>query len=346
MRGISALTCCLTSLSPCTGRRSPDASAILREMQRLEQARLKKRSCQQALAQMRRYEEHCTKLRLPAYPPSYDSVGSYLVGFVQRNQGSTKSLANVKSHLKTMATRKGLGWLSPTEAARLTALEAELRLEDHGGTERKLPLTMRLLVRIIGQLDLTVESELLAATLMAMGHDGLLRGGELCSGLRKEDFVWWADGSGVSLLLQRTKTHRSGGAVKVDIPDHELPFSAVKLLRRWWERRRLGEMPDRTIVFPDVVGRSQTFGEGTISLDWVRNRIKAAVAKLGLDPKRYSGHSMRAGGATDLFVARVPYHIIKKMGRWSTDAAMIYYRADEDVRRSVRRAFSRVARNL
>jgi hypothetical protein len=97
-------------------------------------------------------------------------------------------------------------------------------------------------------------------------------------------------------------------------------------------------------VFPNVVGQHQRMGDGTVSLDWLRHRIKEAVAQLGLDPKRYSGHSMRAGGATDLFVARVPYFIIKRMGRWTSDAAMVYYRAEEDVRHSVRGAFSKMAR--
>ena len=59
-----------------------------------------------------------------------------------------------------------------------------------------------------------------------------------------------------------------------------------------------------------------------------------------MDSTRYSGHSLRAGGATDLFVARVPYYIIKKMGRWKSDAAMLYYRDDEDIRDAVTEAFT------
>ena len=36
---------------------------------------------------------------------------------------------------------------------------------------------------------------------------------------------------------------------------------------------------------------------------------------------------------------RVPYYIIKKMGRWVSDAALCYYRDDEDVIVSVTEAF-------
>jgi hypothetical protein len=41
-------------------------------------------------------------------------------------------------------------------------------------------------------------------------------------------------------------------------------------------------MPDHTIVFPNVVGRHQRMGDGTVSLEWLRHRIKTAVAKLGV----------------------------------------------------------------
>jgi hypothetical protein len=43
-----------------------------------------------------------------------------------------------------------------------------------------------------------------------------------------------------------------------------------------------------------------------------------------------SGHFLRSGGATGLFVERAPYPMIKKMGRWKSDAAMLYYRSTED----------------
>jgi hypothetical protein len=343
-RGISVLTFSLTLLFRWAGERSKDALATWLELRRLEAAARKKKSCQQKLAQVRRYEAHCAHQGLPAYPMTYQSVGTYMVVFVRRNNGSAKSVGNVKSQLRTTAESRGLEWLSKSDARELTELIAELRLEDHAETDRKKPLTTDLLALVVDQLDLMTDADLLEATLVTTGHDGLLRGGELCSGLRKEDFLWWADRAGVSVFLLRTKTHRSGGAVKVDLVDHDSTFSAVKLLRQWWERRGLGEMPDHTIVFPNVVGRHQRMGDGTVSLDWLRHRIKTAVAKLGLDPKRYSGHSMRAGGATDLFVARVPYFIIKRMGRWTSDAAMVYYRAEEDVRQSVRSAFSKMAR--
>ena len=80
-----------------------------------------------------------------------------------------------------------------------------------------------------------------------------------------------------------------------------------------------------------------------LSYDALVARVKCAVEMLGLAKEDYSGHSLLAGGATDLFVARKLYYVIKKMGRWLTDSAMIYYRHEEDVVVAVHRAFRRVA---
>jgi hypothetical protein len=38
-------------------------------------------------------------------------------------------------------------------------------------------------------------------------------------------------------------------------------------------------------------------------------------------------------------VARIPYFAIKKMGRWKSDSAMLYYRCEEDVCEAVTEAF-------
>ena len=45
----------------------------------------------------------------------------------------------------------------------------------------------------------------------------------------------------------------------------------------------------------------------------------------------------------NLFVARAPYNIIQRMGRWASDAALVYYRHEEDVLHAVSTPFRYVA---
>ncbi|KAG2053677.1 hypothetical protein BDR06DRAFT_840679, partial [Suillus hirtellus] len=39
-----------------------------------------------------------------------------------------------------------------------------------------------------------------------------------------------------------------------------------------------------------------------------------------------SGHSFRIGGTTELLLRGVPPHIVKVLGRWSSDAFLRYWR--------------------
>jgi hypothetical protein len=61
--------------------------------------------------------------------------------------------------------------------------------------------------------------------------------------------------------------------------------------------------------------------------------IKRGAIALGLDPRRYAGHSLRTGIATDMFASGVmtPAQIMK-FGRWtSMEACMAYFRETSEV---------------
>jgi hypothetical protein len=60
----------------------------------------------------------------------------------------------------------------------------------------------------------------------------------------------------------------------------------------------------------------------TAFVDGVRSLLPLA----GLDPKRYAGHSFRAGGCTDAFDCGVPLDVVIAQGRWKSDAWKRYRR--------------------
>ena len=103
-------------------------------------------------------------------------------------------------------------------------------------------------------------------------------------------------------------------------------------MRRWFDLNQLGEPARASLqLFPRRLSRTRFLWYQPLSYDALVARVKRAVAMLGLAKEVYSGHSLRAGGATDLFVARTPYYAIKKMGRWITDSTMIYCKHEEDI---------------
>ena len=113
-------------------------------------------------------------------------------------------------------------------------------------------------------------------------------------------------------------------------------------MREWWDL--MGLHHSRTVcLFPKRLSATRFDWGQSISYDSLVSRVKGATQSIGLPDEDYSGHSLRAGGATDLFVARVPYYSIQRMGRWTSDASLVYYRHEEDFLRAVSTAFQYVA---
>ena len=52
--------------------------------------------------------------------------------------------------------------------------------------------------------------------------------------------------------------------------------------------------------------------------------VKRWLVKIGIDPKGFGSHSLRRGGATAAANARVQMHVIKRHGRWASDAVYLY----------------------
>eukprot|EP00644_Phytophthora_capsici_P018612 jgi/Phyca11/132866/e_gw1.247.7.1 len=63
-----------------------------------------------------------------------------------------------------------------------------------------------------------------------------------------------------------------------------------------------------------------------ISTEDVSNIIKAAASRIGKDPRRFSSHSLRSGGATHMYRTGTDALTIQFHGRWVSDAYKTYTR--------------------
>ena len=96
-------------------------------------------------------------------------------------------------------------------------------------------------------------------------------------------------------------------------------FDPVLELERWLEIRQGWGLPDDGALF--------CLRDGTaITVDMVRDEVKALMESIGLDPAHYGAHSLRIGGASAALAAGVPPSLIRLMGRWSSDVYEVYCR--------------------
>lgn len=54
--------------------------------------------------------------------------------------------------------------------------------------------------------------------------------------------------------------------------------------------------------------------------------LRSLLSRLGLESSHYAGHSFRIGAATSAAAVRIPDHLIKTLGRWSSDCYQRYIR--------------------
>ena len=175
-----------------------------------------------------------------------------------------------------------------------------------------------------------------------------MRGSEILSGIKVKYITWMNLGkTAFKLHLPRTKTERSGEGADVyfsQVPGQDL--CAVGLLKRWIKRRSIADKGEALLFPAKIAGPAKFNTNKTASLKWLRKTIKAAVQSVGMSSADYSAHSLRAGGATDLFNMKVPFFVIKKMGRWRSNAALVYFRDEDNVGKMVGIAFSKLSVRL
>ena len=208
-----------------------------------------------------------------------------------------------------------------------------LKYQDLSVSQQKRPIQLELLKKMLRSMDLSARRDLLVAVMLVTGHDGLLRTVELLSGRKVIDIIWDHDRTSFRIRFCRSKTYLEGEGFSIPYGNYG-DHSAVSLMRKWFDMNSLWDKHEHHL-FPTTDSRGRLDFSDTLSASTFRRRLKRRVQAAGLDPAFYSGHSLRAGGATDLFLARVPYYLIKKMGRWKSDTAIMYHRDDEDMEKAV-----------
>ena len=147
----------------------------------------------------------------------------------------------------------------------------------------------------------------------------------MTSPLRRRDFTFhkW----GMLITVGKSKTIQFAERT-VEIPVAFSPLEELCAVK--WTQRHFHVVPagpeDAAFRLP-AAGRS-------ISQDYksYQDTLKYICELSGLDPSKFSSHSMRRGGATFLSMIGVSVAEIKQRGDWQSDAVYEYLKAPLSVR--------------
>lgn len=307
----------------------------LEHMRTIEDRANSTKHSKKIISKGRAFVQWCLDAGLPWQPARYETVGGFLCAFVLSNKGSAKSVTNVISLVKCwFARHTGLSWMGERDSGRLKLLANRLRYEDVTPIKHRHPVTMNVLLRASRSLG-NHGGDLVIDVFMHLAHDGMFRAGELL-GLRV-NCLSFLPGRVLEIHLCKTKTEQMGPGVKVLVSWREGLCGYSKVLN-FMNMFSLWSEP-KSYLLPVTNGKAFYFDEPLKAAD-LKLHLESLFERAGYGDKWITGHSFRAGGATDLFMAGVPFQTIQKQGRWKSDAVLRYFKAEAvDICREVSRGF-------
>ena len=227
------------------------------------------------LSSLRQYERFCAETGLHPH-----EVGS-MIAFCEHLAAQGRKIATIERHLAALRMRYGVA------DDRLRLYLRGLRRTLGCAKDKKAPLTPTQLGLIKWD---SGRKGLRDKALILVGFFGALRRSELV-GLNIEDVEFVPEGA--ILTIRKSKTDQVGGGREVAIGYAKRPeLCPVRALQSYMATLGRNTGP----LFVSM--RKSQYTQSRLSTDAVARIVKDYADRLGLDPRRFGGHSLRAGFAT------------------------------------------------
>jgi site-specific recombinase XerD len=284
-------------------------------LQELWQARKAKNTYRAYLSDMRQFEIWAFGLGLETLPAEPQTVARYL-----GSMSATKSSATIGRRMASISHfHRERGFADPTKHATVAGLMEGIRRSNAGKpTAAKAAVLTKHLRRGL-KADVTRPVDIRNKALLLVGFAGCFRRSELVA--IDVDHLAFDEENRCRVMLPKSKTNQTGEPESVWI----LPGGShcpVRALRAWLALGRITEGP----VFRSVDRHGNV--KERLSCDAVAYQVKRFAVKAGLDPKQFSGHSLRAGHVTQAFLSDTPAHLIQRQGRWRSLETVMRYNRD------------------
>ncbi len=252
-------------------------------------------------------------------PCTPDEVANYLAAHA--GQLSVATLSRRLVSIGKAHTSQSM--LSPTKSDLVKAVMRGIR-RTHGKPQRQVaPAIKEDVLEMVK--NLAGIKGVRDKALLLVGFAGAFRRSELVS-LTVEDVGFAKQGLLVNLI--RSKTDQEGHGRKVAIPFARGSVCAVHSLQEWLEASGI----TTGLIFRGITRHGKISDCGitpqSVALVLV---VKERAHAAGLDPGRYSGHSLRAGLVTSAAQAGVSSWKIRQQTGHKTDAMLARYIRDANV---------------
>lgn len=211
------------------------------------------------------------------------------------------------------------GLPSPTDASSVRAVVAGIRRELSVRPDRKAPATVDALSDMVAQVPEDTLPGRRDRALLLFGFAGAFRRSELVA-IDVEDLE--ETDQGVLVHVRRSKTDQEGLGREVGILRGTTRLCPVQALQDWLRTASIEAGPVfRPISAAGVLGPSRLTG-GTVA-----RIVKRYAEAAGLDPDRFSGHSLRSGFATAALERGADLGAVaRQLGHAKLDTTRIYDR--------------------
>jgi site-specific recombinase XerD len=239
---------------------------------------------------------------LPATP---DTVAAWL----QDQTTAGYAVATIQRRLITIRQQHVRdGHPSPTDSPNVQAAWASTRRHLGTAPRKVAPLTLELLRQTVATCQATPAGHR-DQSLLVIGFAAALRRSEIAE-LTLDDIE--PNAAGIILTIRKSKTDQHGAGHRLGLPRGTAADTCpVRVLNAWTQHLPSAGGP----LFRPIDRHGNIFDRhlsGRASAEIIKRRCSLA----GLDPDRYSGHSLRAGfatsaaaaGATEIAIARQTRH--------------------------------------
>ena len=235
----------------------------------------------------RLFVEWCNKYQFISLPATEEVVSIYITAMVEEGMKASTIQRKLVAISQAHKTAK---YDTPTSGANVRAVWRGIRREIGTAQKGKAPAVIEDIRRMVSSMPSSLLG-LRNRTLILIGFAGAFRRSELV-GLNCEDIAF--EREGLVITIRRSKTDQEGVGRKVGIHyGTRLETCPVRTLEEWLSTAHI----EAGSIFRRMNRWDQVLTE-RLSPQSVALVVKEAAESAGLDKSRYSGHSLRAGSAT------------------------------------------------